>query len=180
MAITEIFKSENFSEPTLNSGIFYPRSSVDLIVKFFKTYKHIKRLTLFLCDDSSTHFSIPIHFDYNGMQSMKFDKLKLKQQHELYGNCCLNFQQIVKYLMASGNFFIKGDGNIDATMFTTSGYGCNNGDILNEKLNTIYAYSLTEMLKSGDFKQGVVLDLRCHQSRFILQQVNNDPAIKTI
>lgn len=192
MAVSEIFESGNSTDTAPNGRILYPSSSVDLIVNYFKSYKHVKRLTLFLCDDSSTHFSIPIHFDYNAGQpnsnaerQMQNDKAKLKQQQhhdddeEHHGNCCLNFQQIVKYLMASGNFLIKGDGNIDATMFTTSGNGCNN-DALYEKLDSVYAYSLTEMLKSGDFKQGVVLDLRCRQSRFILQQVNNDPAIKTI
>lgn len=105
-------------------------------------------------------------------RQMQNDKPKLKQKHERHGNGCLNFQQIVKYLMASGNFLIKGDGNIDATMFTTSGDDCNI-DTEYEKLDSIYAYRLSEMLEHGDFKQGVVLDLRCRQSRFILQQVNN-------
>lgn len=162
------------------SNAVYPRSSVDLIVNFFKTYKHIKRLTLFLCDDSSSRLSFAdfIRSDYNRMQlnasaEMQNDKLNLKQKHEPHANGCLNFQQIVKSLMASGNFLIKGDGNIDATMFTTSGYDCNNDDEY-ENFNSNIAYSLPEMLKSGDFKQGVVLDLRCQCSRLILQQVNND------
>lgn len=176
------------------SAILYPRSAVDLILKFFKTYKHIKRLTLFLCDNSlTTHLSFPIDFrlDYNLVQlnakvvppreAAQNDDVnpklkqtpKPKQKQQLHdGNCCLNFQQIVKYLMAAGNFLIKGDGNIDVTMFTTAGYNCN--DVKYEKLDSIYSYSLSDMLERGDFKQGVVLDLRCRPSRFILQQVNND------
>ncbi|XP_055325553.1 uncharacterized protein LOC129579470 [Sitodiplosis mosellana] len=187
--VGEIIKSTNSTDQTAN-GILYPSSSVDLIVNFFKTYKHIKRLTLFLCDDDSStrlSVSIPIRYDYDPTplptmttttttttdakleRQMQNDKPKLKQKHERHGNCCLNFQQIVKYLMASGNFLIKGDGNIDATMFTTSGHDCNI-DMEYEKLDSVYAYRLSEMLERGDFKQGVVLDLRCRQSRFILQQ----------
>lgn len=190
MTVGQIIKSTNSTDKSAND-ILYPSSSVDLIVNFFKTYKHIKRLTLFLCnDDSLTRLSvsIPIHTDYDPTTSttastmtttdaklerqIQNDKPKLKQKHQRHGNGCLNFQQIVKYLMASGNFLIKGDGNIDATMFTTSGDDCNI-DTKYEKLDSIYAYRLSEMLERGDFKQGVVLDLRCRQSQFILQQVNN-------
>lgn len=168
---------------TSSSNAVYPRSGVDLIVNFFKTYKHIKRLTLFLCDHSSSSLSFAdsVRFDYNRMQlnasvqwQMQNDKPNLKQKHEPNSNCCLNFQQIVKCLMASGNFLINGYGNIDATMFTTSGYDCSN-DVEYENFDSVAAHSLPEMLKSGDFRQGVVLDLRCQHSRHILQQVNNDP-----
>lgn len=168
----------NFTNKIPNH-IPYPTSIVDLIANFFKTYKHIKRLTLFLCADSSTRLSasIPIPTDYNPItasaqlfQQIQNDELKLKQQLECHENCCLNFQQIVKYLMASGNFLIKGDGNIDATMFTTIDNGCNM-DAEYGKLKSGLPYTWLDMLKSGDFKQGVVLDLRCRQSQHILQQV---------
>lgn len=187
MTVGQIIESTNSTDKTL-SNILYPSSSVDLIVNFFKTYKHIKRLTLFLCNDESLtrlSVSMPIHSDYDPTPTItttttdaqlerqtQNDKPKLKQNRARHANGCLNFQQIVKYLMASGNFLIKGDGNIDATMFTTAGDGCYI-DTEYEKLDSIYAYRLSEMLDRGDFKQGVVLDLRCRQSRFILQQVNN-------
>lgn len=193
MTTGEILKSTNSPDKESANTIFYPKSTVDLIVNFFKTYKHIKRLTLFLCDNSSTHLSIsiPIQFDYNRntssakveLPNMQSDNPKSEQKHQHHGDGCLNFQQIVRYLMASGNFLIKGDGNIDATMFTATGNGNANGCMLDAqyvKLNSAYAYSWWNMLSIGDFKQGVVLDLRCRQSRFILQQVNNNPAIKTI
>lgn len=182
IAFGEISKSINLTDQESVSSIRYPRSTVDLIRNFFQTYKHIKRLTFFLCDNSSTHLSvsIPIPFDYNRNASsekvewnMQSDNPKSEQKHQHRADDCLNFQQIVKYLMASGNFLIKGDGNIDATMFTTSGN--HNGCMRDAERNTWW-----NMLNSGDFKQGVVLDLRCHQSRFILQQVNNNPAIKII
>lgn len=155
-------KSSDFEScQTASNNIFYRKSTVDLIVDFFKTYKQIKRITLFLCDNSLTHSSDPIRapLDYNrnAISSAKVG-----------ANRCLNFQQIVKYLMASGNFLIKGDGNIDATPFTTS---TTVGDACEIEANADSAYRLWDMLKSGDFKQGVVLDTRCHQSRFILQQV---------
>lgn len=153
-----------------SSNLFYRKSTVDLIVNFFKTYKHIKRITLFLCDNrSDAQSSIRVPFDYH--QSMISSAIVEQQNHEHHhANDCLNYQQIVKYLMASGNFLIKGDGNLDATMFNTSAVGnvCNR-DI---ELGSDSTYRLWDMLKSGDFKQGVIIDLRCRHSRFILQQVN--------
>lgn len=198
----ELLKSNDFEtcQKTSSNSILYPKSTIDLIVNFFKTYKHIKRITLFLCDNSAAHLSVSIRvpFDYHQqnmmmMSSVKVERQTFEQNYQHHGNGCFNFQQIVKYLMASGNFLIKGDGNIDATLFTTTttttansssssssgnggsvGNGCSL-DIEYEKLNSDNTYSLWDMLRSGDFKQGVILDLRCHQSRFILQQVNNDP-----
>lgn len=172
---SKTLESTNSDDNKPAKGIRYPKSSVDLIVNFFKTYKHIKRLTLFLCDDSSSYLSISIPSDYNPMQNdaklqhkeqQNIEQPKLKQKH---GNSWLNYQQIVKYLMADGNFLIKGDGNIDATMFT-SGNDCNI-DVEYEKFDSVGAYRLSDMLERGDSKQGVVLDLRCHHSQFILQQV---------
>lgn len=176
----KILKSTDFEtcQPTSNN-IFYRKSTVDLIVNFFKTYKHIKRITLFLCDNTSAHLSVSIRVPFdshrNMMSSAKVEWQTFEQNHEHHENGCLNFQQIVKYLMASGNFLIKGDGNIDATRFTTTtttvGNACNM-DTEYGKLDSDNTYSLRDMLKSGDFKQGVIIDLRCRQSRFILQQVN--------
>lgn len=165
-AVGDMLFETNTSDNNATNKILYPRSAVDLILKFYKTYKHVKRLTLFLCDNSlTTHLSFPIEMqaDYYRVelnakvqreattpaQNVTDPKLKQKQQL-LHG--CLNFQQIVKYLMASGNFLIKGDGNIDATMFTTPGYDCN--DVKYEKLDSSYAYRFVDMLERGDFKQG--------------------------
>ncbi|XP_031631205.1 uncharacterized protein LOC116345713 isoform X2 [Contarinia nasturtii] len=177
---SKVLESTNSGDNNTTKEILYPKSSVDLIVNFFKTYKHIKRLTLFLCDDSSTHLSISIPSDYYNpiltgakvqqeQQQKNNEHPKLKQK---YANGGLNYQQIVKYLMDAGNFLIKGDGNIDATMFNiTSSNECNI-DVEYEKLNSFDAYRLSGMLERGDSKQGVVLDSRCHHSQFILQQAS--------
>lgn len=101
------------------------------------------------------------------IQNHEQQNIEQKRKHDEN----LNVQQIVKSLMESGNFFIKGDGNIDATIYNATGNDCNI-DVKNEKLNSIgKSYRLSEMLEHGDFKQGVVLDLRCNHSQFILQQV---------
>lgn len=158
-----ILKSSDFEScQTASNKIFYRQSTVDLIVHFFKTYKQIKRITLFLCDNSLAHLSDSVRVPNAEQQT--FEK-----SHEHHANRCLNFQQIVKYLMASGNFFIKGDGNIDMKPFDTNTLG----NACDMEMNPDNAYRLWDMLKSGDFKQGVVIDTRCHQSRFILQQVSN-------
>lgn len=186
MTAGQTLKSTNSTfdaEALLEMPILYPKSAVDLILNFFQTYKRIKQLTLFLCENRSTYsfVSLPIQRDYyrNASSSARVewaniqsDRQKSTEQKQHQRDGCLNFQQIVKYLMAAGNFLIKGDGNIDATMFTTSGADGCNLNAANEKFNSVYAYNWRNMLNSGDFKQGVVLDLRCRQSRTILQQVN--------
>lgn len=162
---------------TASNNIYYRKSTVDLIVNFFKTYKRIKRITLFLCDNSPAHLSgvsirAPLNDNHrNTMSSAEVEQQTSEQNHEHHANDCLTFQQIVQYLMASGNFLIKGVGNIDATLFTTSTIG--SSDAGYEKLNSDNTYRLRDILKSGDFKQGVIIDLRCRQSRVIIQQVNN-------
>lgn len=183
MTTGEILNSIDSNHNQIPSHIIrYPKSLVDLIGKFFQTYKHIKRITIFLCDNSSTRLSvsIPVSLDLNGNVSNAKVEPTFESKLEHHGNGCLNFQQFVKYLMASENFLIKGDGNIDATMFTTTttiGNGCNM-DIKYEKLDSTEAYSWWDLLKSDNFRQGVVLDLRCRHSQFILQQVNNDLGIQ--
>lgn len=154
-AVTTGAISDFESCQTASNNIFYRKSTVDLIVSFFKTYKHIKRITLFMCDNTSDSTRIPFDYHRNAISSANVEQ-----------NRCLNFQQIVKYLMASGNFLIKADGNVDARPFSTVGDACD------KDMNPDNAYRVWDMLKSGDFKQGVVIDTRCRQSRFILQQVS--------
>lgn len=145
----------------------YPLSVADLIVDYFKNYKHIKQLTLFLCNERSSSSSLAaaaamVSQPYDDNDTSIFNKnafpyddntdrrqtyISTRQHH-------LNFQQIVKRLMATGNFLIKGDANIDAKKFCADDPFC-----------------VPDMLKCGDFKLGVVLDLRCRQSKFIFQQV---------
>lgn len=135
----------------------YPLSVADLIVNYFQNYKHIKQLTLFLCDKRPS--SVIVSQLYENVDSGNFNKKAFphndggrQQTHASLRH--LNFQQIVKRLMATGNFLIKGDANIDAKKFCA-------GD----------PFCVPDMLKCGDSKLGVVLDLRCRQSKFIFQQV---------
>lgn len=181
--------------------LLYPPSTANLIVDFFQTYKHIKQLTLFMCNDNAMYLTtttttspypmVQHHSNWRRKRvasssapphQMQINKLH-NQKLESHENRLLNFQQIIKFLMASGNFFIKGVGNIDATTFTTTttttsgNYDNGNTTTANnrteyDKMNFINVYNIPDMLKSGDFKQGVVLDLRCHRSKYILQQVN--------
>lgn len=182
----------------------YPTSAANLILNYFKDYKHIKQLTLLLCDDSlswQSSFMQPIqrndnlttasmddgslsptqHLPYNDDgEQHRPEQIHNKVMHkQAFGaDRYMNFQQIVNHLMRSGNFLIKGDGNIDAV--GSAGIGAdedksgNNQNSASDSENFAfsYAYSVADMMKSGDFKQGVVLDLRCHQSKHILQQVS--------
>lgn len=164
---------------------FYPKSVANLMLDFFKSYKHIKRLTLFMCNDNkmhSTSFSIFEH-GKSVAHPMQINESHFQQNHDSQQNRFSNFQQIVKYLMDSENFFIKGVRNDVKAFNSTSGnYSTtgtnpyNNDDDYDEDDDNrkfMYVNSIRNMLKCGDFKQGVVLDLRCHQSKYILQQVNN-------
>lgn len=138
----------------------YPLSVADLIVDFFQNYKHIKQLTLFLCDERPSTMIVSQPYDNNGHFNKKAlahdadadDDGGRQQTHASVRH--LNIQQLVKRLMATGNFLIKGDANIDAKKFCA-------GD----------PFCVPDMLKCGDFKLGVVLDLRCRQSKFVFQQV---------
>lgn len=146
----------------------YPLSAADLIVDYFQNYKHIKQLTIFLCDERSSSTIVPLaanddtgagnfnkkafpHADVDVENDDNGDGDRQQTHASLHH---LTFQQIVQRLMATGNFLIKGDANIDAKQFR--------GDD---------PYYVPDMLKCGDFKLGVVLDLRCRQSKFIFQQV---------
>lgn len=139
----------------------YPLSVADLIVDYFQNYKHIKQLTLFLCDERSSSAIVAQSYDDNDADNSSNKAFAhddddgdgdRRQTHASPRH--LNFQQIVKRLMATENFLIKGDANIDAKNFRA-------GD----------PFYVPDMLKCGDFKLGVVLDLRCRQSKFIFQQV---------
>lgn len=141
----------------------YPSSTADLIVNYFQNYKHIKQLTLLLCDERSSSAMVPlargddVAGDFKGNVFARNDAPShtAGDRRQIYATPRhLNIQQIVKQLMATGNFLIKGDANVDAKKFR-------DGD----------PFYLPDMLKCGDFKLGVVLDLRCRQSKFIFQQV---------
>lgn len=217
-ALFVLIKSANVAKNNTNS-IFaqslqqrrrynlYPASTANLIAKYFKDYKHIKQLTLFLCDDSLSPqptFMMPFqrndnltnissllnqqHVQFDDEQQQRSQQIyndhKLKHKHESHADRSMNFQQIVNHLMVSGNFLIKGDGNIDAVEFadigtnaaddkhTHNNYNGESDD--NENFAFIYAYNVPDMLKNNDFKQGAVLDLRCYQSKYILQQVSRN------
>lgn len=144
----------------------YPSSVADLIVEYFQNYKHIKQLTLFLCDGLSSSPIVSQPFQDDDVtaggenNAVNFNKMEFslhgdgdrRQTHASLRY--LNFQLIAKHLMVTGNFLIKGDGNIDAKKFRGND-----------------PFYVPDMLKCGDFKLGVVLDLRCRQSKFIFQQV---------
>lgn len=130
----------------------------DLILNYFQNYKHIKQLTLFFCAVPSSTFR-----SVQPVNSTTFDRLQAKWENEqkqikspkipAVNRKYLNFLNIVEFLMTFGNFLIKADANIDAKHFD---------------INDFY---MKNMLKCGDFKEGVVLDLSCRQSEFIIQQV---------
>lgn len=148
----------------------YPASVPNLIADYFRNYKRIKLLTLFLCDTSWLGFSNvsspspPAFGSYDPVFASPLPVLLQQPQYHhrqlltSHASGYLNFQQIVKHLMTTGNFLIKGDGNIDAT----------------EPLRSNDPFYVPDMLKCGDFKQGVVLDLRCRRAKFILQQVKSN------
>lgn len=175
----------NIRSHTLIHMHFYPKSVANLMLDFFKTYKHIKQLTLFLCNDNTIHstsFSIFEH-NVNGKavaHQMHINESHFQQHYDSQQNRFSNIQQIVKYLMDLENFFIKGVSDDVKTYNTSSNYiitgtnhPYNDDDDNNNNMKFMYVNSIPDMLKCGDFKQGVVLDLRCHQSKYILQQVNN-------
>lgn len=116
----------------------YPTSVADLISDYFRDYKHIKQLTLLLCIDVPSAEPQPSPDESVSKYS--------------------NFRQIGRHLMVSGNFLIKGDGNIDAQNFSNA-----------------ESSLVSDMLKCGDFRQGVLLDLRCRHAKFIFQQVRSAP-----
>lgn len=126
----------------------------DLILNYFENYKHIKRLTLFFCSPpitSGLYRNGNIAKLEQSTDEMPNEEIPIsKPNNRKY----LNLVNTVRYLMTFGNFLIKGDGNIDMINFDVNGFYMKN------------------MLKCGDFREGVVLDLSCRQSKFILQQVN--------
>lgn len=127
----------------------YTVDMAELIFEYYHKYKHIKRLSMFLCDDKTAQFGpslgVSAAMSPGTMEST------------------MTAEQLVKHLMATGKFAIKGVRNIDET-----GRGPAEGGNV-PMLETI---DLIGMLLCGDFKQGVVLDLRCRRSDFILQQVS--------
>lgn len=132
--------------PVMSTTIRYPASVTDMIADYFRDYKHIRRLTLFLCVD-----------DAPSMTSMLSTAYKIERNTVSLSQYS-NFQQIGKRLMVSGNFLINGDGNIDGKKFE--------GNDVN-----VTTVNISDMLKCDDFKRGVVLDLRCRHANFIFQQV---------
>lgn len=128
-------------EQSIQTHVPYTEDMAELIFEYYHSYKHIKRLSLFFCNDPIAEQRDPAQSNIRSV----------------------NMQQIVKQLMVSGKFAIKGVRNIDGVIT----YGA--GDKAN--YTTIESINLIGMLECGDFKQGVVLDLRCRQSDYILQQV---------
>lgn len=126
----------------------YTVDMAELIFEYYHKYKHIKRLSMFLCDDKTAQFKPSL-----GVAAMSAGSMENTMTAE----------QLVKHLMATGKFAIKGVRNVDET-----GHGPAEGGTA-PMLETI---DLIGMLLCGDFRQGVVLDLRCRRSDFILQQVS--------
>lgn len=163
--IIAVFEIVNTSDINRDRDVvLYPRSIPNLIFEFYHNYKHIKQLTLFLCDNGVGKPSFESIFSHTDVNSLsKHQELNNDKNTE---NRYLNFQQITKYLMASAKFLIKGVGNIDETILANS-----NGENIYEPLDSMLSFHLIDVLKCGDFKHGIVLDLRCQQSQYILQQV---------
>lgn len=132
---------------TSTTSVSYPTSVSYLIADYFQNYKHIKQLTLFLCIDNEMDETSNI---YEATDTFNVEKNVSKY---------LNFHQIGRHLMVLGNFLIKGDGNIDAKKF-----------LYTETSSHEY---ILDTLKCGDFKQGIILDLRCRRGKFLFQQVKS-------
>lgn len=127
-------------QQSIQTHVTYTNDMAELIFQYYHNYKHIKRLSLFLCNDQNA-----VHHD--------LDQSNIRT---------VNIQQMVKQLMASAKFAIKGIQNIDEITQSSEENG---------NYSTIESIDLIGMLDCSDFKQGVVLDLRCRQSDYILQQV---------
>lgn len=132
----------------------YTTDMAELIFEYYHKYKHIKRLSLFLCNDKTIHFSASLNVSAISGAPMQRT---------------LSAQQLIMHLMATGKFAIKGVRDIDEI-----GRGSMDAD----DYPMVETIDLIDMLVCGDFKQGVVLDLRCRQSDYILQQVNQRYHVK--
>lgn len=149
----------------------------NLIIHFVKTFKHINLATLLVCP-SSTMVSLTEN-DVNGDSA---SKTTTRTEQQSYTKLLIN---ISKHLMAA-SILIKAT-DIDLASVKV-GQHEDISDVLergpNQKLETngssiccmsrkmtISPTVVSNMLKSGDFKQAVVLQLSCQKSKFILQQV---------
>lgn len=134
---------------SIKDRALYTNDMAELIFEYYHKYKYIKRLSLFFCNNQT-------------MRNQR-DLVDISELHTNREWDTINFQQTVKHLMGSAKLAIKGVQNIDEIVYDARTSG---------NYSTIASLNLIDMLKCGDFKQGVVLDLRCRQSDYILQQVN--------
>lgn len=148
-----------FGAPQNSNGSPTPPSNdddinVNLIKKFMQTFKHIHLVTLLVCPSSSAQ----------PQQSSK--KLLIN---------------VTKQLMAAGLLIKVSDIDLVAITSTTTTATTittrqlkQPPDVINDptlNASMFPSTTMSNMLKSGDFKQAVVLQLSCRKSKFILQQV---------
>lgn len=160
----------------------------NLIIHFVKTFKHINLATLLVCP-SSTTVSLT---ENNGNGDGGATKTTTRTEQQSYTKLLIN---ISKHLMAASILIKATDIDLASVKVgqrkdITSGATSKSIsiDVLergpNQKLETngssiccmskkmtISPSVVSNMLKSGDFKQAVVLQLSCQKSKFILQQV---------
>lgn len=177
-----------------NNHINYDQQSrwinENLIIHFVQTFKHINLATLLVCPSSTTTVSFTENDD-NGNGAAK---TTTRTEQQSYTKLLIN---ISKHLMAASILIKATDIDLasekvsqheDITNSASSRSSSSSSDVLergpNQKLETngssiccmnkkmtTSPSVVSNMLKSGDFKQAVVLQLSCQKSKFILQQV---------
>lgn len=151
----------------------------NLIIHFVKTFKHINLATLLVCPSSTT--AALTETDGNGNGDAK---TTTRSEQQSYTKLLIN---ISKHLMAA-SILIKATDIDLASEKVEQHEDITSSDMLEKGPNqnlesngssiccmsrkmTISPSVVPNMLKSGDFKQAVVLQLSCQKSKFILQQV---------
>ena len=137
------FSAIKAATPSTAHQAQYQTINENVIKHFLKRYKHIYVATLLACPSDTSNY--------------------------------LKFVNIEKHLMAAGISIKAVD--IDSTSTSTSSVfgGRRNANFIDESGDVqnvaAAAYDNNILLKSGDLKQAVVLDLTCSNSQFVLQQV---------
>lgn len=151
----------------------------NLIIHFVKTFKHINLATLLVCPSSTT-----VSFTENDGNGDSASKTTTRTEQQSYTKLLIN---ISKHLMAA-SILIKATDIDLASEKVGQHEDITSSDVVErgqyQKLETnsssiccmsrkmtISPSVVSNMLKSGDFKQAVVLQLSCQKSKFILQQV---------
>lgn len=159
----------------------------NLIIHFVKTFKHINLATLLVCQ-SSTTVSLTTN-DGNGDGDAKTTTGAEQQSSSKLLINISKHLMAASILMKATDIDLVSEKVVQPEDYISSATGrSSSSDVLERGLNqkqetngssiccmrrkmTISPSVVSNMLKSGDFKQAVVLQLSCQKSKFILQQV---------